>query len=194
LKGFPNTPGGTLPGFLWYNMRNKSNLSCFDWERNMRNYYFQIHEYLQRLTTLVVQTDRNEINQAGISVNLMEYALLQELKRREGQTFQEIMESTGRSRNEVTAMVRRLIKQQLIQKEPASEDRRVRRLILTKTGSFMVKKIEMQSLQMLTGILDDFSINEEKAVLKFLVKLDMLTRNKEIEGIRKQVAARMKIE
>lgn len=160
----------------------------------MRNYYIQIHEYLQRLTTLVVQTDWNEINQAGISVNLMEYALLQELKRREGQTFQEIMESTGRSRNEVTAMVRRLIKQQLIQKGPASEDRRVRRLILTKTGSFMVKKIETESLQMLAGILDDFSFNEEKAVLKFLVKLDMLTRNKEIEGIRKQVAARVKTE
>jgi MarR family transcriptional regulator, organic hydroperoxide resistance regulator len=160
----------------------------------MRNYYIQIHEYLQRLTTLVVQTDRNEINQAGVSVNLMEYALLQELKRREGQTFQEIMESTGRSRNEVTAMVRRLIKQQLIQKGPASEDRRVRRLILTKMGSYIVKKIETQSLQMLTGILDDFSFNEEKAVLKFLVKLDMLTRNKEIEGIRKQVAARMKTE
>ncbi|MDW7671135.1 MAG: MarR family winged helix-turn-helix transcriptional regulator [Bacillota bacterium] len=158
----------------------------------MRNYYIQIHEYLQRLTTLVVQTDRNEINQQGISVNLMEYALLQELRRREGQTIQEIMESTGRSRNEVTAMVRRLIKQQLIQKGPASEDRRVRRLILTETGGCMVKNIETQSLRMLTGLLDDFSFNEEKAVLKFLVKLDMLTRNEEIEGIRKRVAARIK--
>lgn len=159
----------------------------------MRNYYAQIHEYLKRIAALVVQTDRNELRYGGGSVNLMEYMVLRNLRKREGQTFQEIMEHTGRSRNEVTAMMRRLLKQQLIQKGPASEDRRVSRLILTEAGCGLLDTVERQEREILKGLLNDLSYNEEKAVLKFLVKLDMLARDDEIADIRKQVTEKLKV-
>ncbi len=153
----------------------------------MKNYYTQTHEYLQKLASMVIQADRNEITWEGISVNLMEYGLLQELKRQEGQTFQEMMEKTQRSRNEVTAMVRRLLKQQLIQKGPASEDRRVRRLILTDLGIQFVETMENKTQTMITNLLNDFSFNEEKAILTFLVRLDMMARGDELADIRRRV-------
>lgn len=158
----------------------------------MRNYYVQTHEYLQKLAIMVIKADRDEITWEGISVNLMEYGLLQDLKRHEGQTFQEMMEKTERSRNEVTAMVRRLLKQQLIQKGPASEDRRVRRLILTDLGLAFVETMEKDTQSMITNLLNDFSFNEEKAVLKFLVRLDMVARGDELADIRKRVGEKAK--
>lgn len=158
----------------------------------MKNYYAQTHEYLQKLASVVIQTDRNEITWEGISVNLMEYGLLQELKRQEGQTFQEMMEKTQRSRNEVTAMVRRLLKQRLIQKGPASDDRRVRRLILTDLGIQFVETMENKTQAMITNLLNDFSFNEEKAILTFLVRLDMMARGDELADIRRRVGQRAK--
>ncbi len=158
----------------------------------MKNYYAQTHEYLQKLASLVIQADRNEITWEGVSVNLMEYGLLQELKRQEGQTFQEMMKKTERSRNEVTAMVRRLLKQQLIQKGPASEDRRVRRLILTDLGLRFVETREKKNQAMITNLLNDFSFNEEKVILKFLVRLDMMARGEELADIRRRVGQRAK--
>lgn len=158
----------------------------------MKNYYVQTHEYLQKLASMLIQADRNEITWEGVSVNLMEYGLLQELKRQEGQTIQEMMENTERSRNEVTAMVRRLLKQQLIQKGPASEDRRVRRLILTDLGLQFVATMENKTRIMVTHLLNDFSFNEEKAILKFLVRLDMMARGDELAELRKRVGQKAK--
>ena len=158
----------------------------------MKNYYVQTHEYLQKLASMLIQADRNEITWESVAVNLMEYGLLQELKRQEGQTIQEMMEKTERSRNEVTAMVRRLLKQQLIQKGPASEDRRVRRLILTDLGLQFVETMENKTITMVTDLLNDFSFNEEKAILKFLVRLDMMARGEELAGIRKRVGQKAK--
>lgn len=153
----------------------------------MKNYYTQTHEYLQKLASKLIQADRDEITWEGISVNLMEYGLLQELKRQEGETIQEMMEKTKRSRNEVTAMVRRLLKQQLIQKGPALDDRRVRRLILTNLGLQFVEAMENKTKTMVTHLLNDFSLNEEKAILKFLVRLDMMARSDELVKLRKRV-------
>lgn len=158
----------------------------------MKNYYTQTHEYLQKLASMLIQADRNEITWEGVSVNLMEYGLLQELKRQEGQTIQQMMEITERSRNEVTAMVRRLLKQQLIQKGPASEDRRVRRLILSDLGVLFVETMEDKTKRMLTHLLNDFSFNEEKAILKFLVRLDMMARGDELAELRKRVGQKAK--
>lgn len=154
----------------------------------MRNYYAQIHDYIHRIAALLVRKDREELQAGGASVNLMEYGVLRLLKSREGQTFQEIMESTGLGRNEVTSMVRRLLKQELIQKGPASEDRRVRRLILAEAGHQVLDLLEEQEQRLLAKVLNELSYNEEKAVLKFLVKMDMAARSDEIENIRKQVS------
>lgn len=158
----------------------------------MKNYYGQTHDYLQRLVSLVVQMDRNEVTWEGVSVNLLEFSLLRELSRTQGQTFQEMMEKTGRSRNEMTAMLRRLIKQQLIQKGTAHEDRRVRRLVLTALGVQFLDAMEETTQALVTGLLNDFSFNEEKAILKFLVRLDMVARGDELAHIRQQVGEKMK--
>lgn len=142
----------------------------------MRHYYTQIRAYMEKLVQLIIRTDREEIKNDGVSVNLMEYLLLKNLSRSDGQTFQEIMENTDSDRNAITAMMRRLIKQNVIQKEPATQDRRVRRLVLTESGQRLIDQTEASEKQLLDGLLEDFSFNEEKAVLKFLVKLEMLDR------------------
>ena len=145
----------------------------------MRHYYTQIHQYLERLMSQVIQTDRRELEVNGGRINLQEYLLLKMVRRDEGQTFQQMMEETGCSRNEVTAMVRRLLKQHLIQKGPASQDRRIRRLILTEEGKTHLQQLESMEQELLYGLLNEFTLNEEKAILKFLVKLEMRLKEKD---------------
>lgn len=127
----------------------------------------------------VIQTDRRELEVNGGRINLQEYLLLKMVRRDEGQTFQQMMEETGCSRNEVTAMVRRLLKQHLIQKGPASQDRRIRRLILTEEGKTHLQQLESMEQELLYGLLNEFTLNEEKAILKFLVKLEMRLKEKD---------------
>jgi len=145
----------------------------------VRHYYTQIHQYLERLMSQVIQTDRRELEVNGGRINLQEYLLLKMVRRDEGQTFQQMMEETGCSRNEVTAMVRRLLKQHLIQKGPASQDRRIRRLILTEEGKTHLQQLESMEQELLYGLLNEFTLNEEKAILKFLVKLEMRLKEKD---------------
>jgi len=127
----------------------------------------------------VIQTDRRELEVNGGRINLQEYLLLKMVRRDEGQTFQQMMEETSCSRNEVTAMVRRLLKQHLIQKGPASQDRRIRRLILTEEGKTHLQQLESMEQELLYGLLNEFTLNEEKAILKFLVKLEMRLKEKD---------------
>ena len=157
----------------------------------MQNYYHQIHEYLQKVLRQVIQTDRGQIIHDGVSVDLLEYVVLKIIQWEQGQTYQEIMAATGRTRNEVTAVLRRLIKQQLIQKDPSSEDRRVRQLVLTELGTDFVNWGNRQEEHFLTEVLNDLSFNEEKAVLKFLVKLEMQFRQDEIAALRRTEAAKL---
>ncbi|MEN1761858.1 MarR family winged helix-turn-helix transcriptional regulator [Anoxynatronum sibiricum] len=145
----------------------------------MRHYYTQIHQYMERLISQVILTDRRELEVNGGRMNLQEYLLLKKVRRDEGQTFQQMMEETGCSRNEVTAMVRRLLKQQLIQKGPASRDRRIRRLVLTEEGKGWLLRMEGMEQELLYGLLNEFTFNEEKAILKFLVKLEMQLKEKD---------------
>lgn len=134
---------------------------------------------MERLISQVILTDRRELEVNGGRMNLQEYLLLKKVRRDEGQTFQQMMEETGCSRNEVTAMVRRLLKQHLIQKGPASQDRRIRRLVLTEEGKDCLLRMESMEQELLYGLLNEFTLNEEKAILKFLVKLEMQLKEKD---------------
>ena len=67
-----------------------------------------------------------------------------------------------------------------ISKSRCEEDRRAYILELTDKGKSFFNETISKEKEILFSLLDDFTFNEEKAILKFLVKLDMIDFKKGI--------------
>ena len=158
----------------------------------MNRYYLQIYEYLEKLTRQLVQADHNGSVAADTTVSLMEYFVMRMLMQEGGQTFRQLMDATGWNRNGLTGALRRLLKQQLVEKEPVDGDKRSRRLQMTEKGRALILELDSKSRNQVYQLLNDFTFNEEKAVLKFLVKLEMIHRQEELAKIRQRHTPRAK--
>lgn len=140
----------------------------------MRNYYVQIHEYLQRLITNIIIVDKKRINDLSIT-DILILKLLGKEKRKK---MFEIMNILSIDRNSFKTIVNRLILKDYIRKSRCEEDKRAYTLELTSKGRLVFEDTTNAEKKILFSLLDDFTFNEEKTILKFLVKLDMLNWNK----------------
>ncbi len=144
----------------------------------MRNYYVQIHEYLQKLVTEIIAIDKRGINGIGYNLSITDVLILKRIGKEQGKKMFEVMESLNLDRNTFKTMINRLIAQDYIFKSKCCDDKRAYLLQLTDKGEKIFEEILVKEKQMLFSVLNDCTFNEEKAILKFLVKLEMLNREK----------------
>jgi MarR family transcriptional regulator for hemolysin len=71
----------------------------------------------------------------------------------------------------MVAMIDRLVKSGLVQREASSTDRRVKRVILTSAGAESYAKIKVQATQLRQEMLHDIDANELLGATKFLERL-----------------------
>lgn len=140
----------------------------------MRNYYLQIYEYLQRFITNIIILDKRSIK--GLSIT--DILILKLLGNEEKKRMFEIMEALSIDRNTFKTIVNRLILRGYINKSKCTEDKRAYKLELTDKGRMIFQETMADEKAILYNLLDDFTFNEEKTILKFLVKLDMIDWNK----------------
>ena len=86
----------------------------------------------------------------------------------------EIMDALGMDRNNFKTVTDHLILKGYVSKSKSENDRRAYILRLTDKGKLFLNETINKEKKMLFSLLDDFTFNEEKAILKFLVKLDMI--------------------
>lgn len=144
----------------------------------MRNYYVQIHDYLQKLISSIIEIDQSGINTNGSFLSIRDLLILKLLGDGKGKKMFEVMETLNIDRNSFKTIVSRLVFHGYIEKNRSTEDRRAYFLELTDTGRQVFEEILDKEKNMLFSLLNDFTFNEEKAILKFLVKLDMLNKEK----------------
>ncbi|HZX20844.1 MAG TPA: MarR family transcriptional regulator, partial [Clostridia bacterium] len=72
--------------------------------------------------------------------------------------------------------INRLISKGYISKSKCEGDRRAYILELTDKGKLLFDEAISREKEILFTLLEDFTFNEEKAILKFLVKLEMLNK------------------
>lgn len=145
----------------------------------MRNYYVQIHEYLQKLITNIIILDKKGINTGGYDLSITDFLILKLLGNENNKKMFEVMDTFNINRNSFKTKVNRLKSQGFIYKIKCKEDRRAYILELTDKGRSVLKETTDKEKEMLFSLLDDFTFNEEKTILKFLVKLEMLNAGKE---------------
>ncbi|SDJ94171.1 MarR family winged helix-turn-helix transcriptional regulator [Natronincola ferrireducens] len=147
----------------------------------MRNYYQQIHEYLLKLIKNILSYDKKGLQVKGIDLSLLELLIIKELGGEKEKKMFEVIDALGIDRNSFVTLINKLQQQQYIIKTKSEEDKRVHLLSLSSKGEELLEEIEDKEKELLYSLLNDFSFNEEKAVLKFLVKLDMLKKDKHKE-------------
>lgn len=144
----------------------------------MRNYYREINEYLKRLIHYIVASEKKSRKNGSLPLSLSEVLVLRELGRNGAKKIFEMMETLELDRNTLVTITKKLTVEGYVEKAPANDDKRSAELKLTKQGEHLFQDVEDKERQLVSNILDDFSVNEEITILKFLVKLELLSRGK----------------
>lgn len=142
----------------------------------MRNYYAQIYEYLQRLVTNIVILDKKGIDINNCRLTITDLLILKLLGNEHKKKMFEVMNVLNIDRNAFKTIINRLISKGYISKNRCENDRRAYVLELTDKGKSFFDEAINREKEILFTLLDDFTFNEEKAILKFLVKLEMLNK------------------
>jgi len=144
----------------------------------MRNYYHQIYEYIEKLTYLLMKEDKRGNVAGDESLQLMDLLLMVLIDTGSEASIQKLVTETGLKRNDLVSAVKRLTERNMLRKENAEQDRRIQKLLLTDMGKEMLAKFRNEKQTQLFELLNEFTFNEEKAILKFLVKIEMKYREK----------------
>lgn len=144
----------------------------------MRNYYIQIHEYLEKIIRNIIVLDKKGISTSGSYLSIIDIFVLKVLGNEQGKKMFEVMETLNIDRNTFKTIINRLTYQDYIVKHKSNEDKRAYSLQLTDKGIKAFEEITDKENLMLVSLLNDFTFNEERTILKFLVKLEMLNREK----------------
>ncbi len=143
----------------------------------MRNYYVQIHQYMQKLIQNIIILDKRGIRNNGDTLSITELFILKLLGDQKEKKIFEIVNELGVDRNSLVTILNKLQSMDYISKVKAEEDKRVFLLNLTDRGRAVFQQVSEKEKELVYSLLNDFTFNEEKAILKFLVKLDMLKNN-----------------
>lgn len=142
----------------------------------MRNFYVQIYEYLQKFVANIIILDKQGVNDNNCYLSITDLLILKLLGNEHGKKMFEVMNALNIDRNTFKTIINRLISKGYISKNRCEDDRRAYILELTDKGKLFFDETINKEKEILFSLLDDFTFNEEKAILKFLVKLEMLNK------------------
>ncbi|MGV8146872.1 MAG: MarR family transcriptional regulator [Alkaliphilus sp.] len=140
----------------------------------MRNYYVKIYEYIERMTKDIMILEKKGIKYNGNVLSLTEVFILKTINSSKNKKIIDIMMHSEVDKNTFYFTVNKLAGIDFIFKEKSKDDGRVQLLKLTDKGKIFLGSVKTKEKEMLFALLGDFTFNEEKTILKFLVKLDML--------------------
>ncbi|MCC5912290.1 MAG: winged helix DNA-binding protein [Clostridiaceae bacterium] len=142
----------------------------------MRTYYIEIKTYMEKLIKNIAIHDKKEIPFDELTLGIIDLMILKTIGVETDKKLFEIIKDFDMDRNSLVASVNKLQQQGLISKRKSQRDKRVQVLNLTTKGKKLLEEINHKERGYLNTLLKDFSFNEERAILKFLVKLDMLNK------------------
>lgn len=110
-------------------------------------------------------------------LDLSRYYYLKLINQSDQITLTDISNTLDRPFNDVRKEISLMIKDDYLIKEPMVNDKRKKRLLLTQKGQLELEVFNEDLEEIISFIIKDFSVNEEKAVLKFLSRMNQLTFN-----------------
>lgn len=144
----------------------------------MANYYMEISKLMDKLLekALIYNINGFKIGPKKEVFTTLEVVILKRIAISPNQKMMQIIDDININRSLASSMIKKLIVKGYIEKNQSKEDRRVYLLQLTENGNQVVEESFNLQKRYLDFVLNDISVNEEKAVLKFLSKLNQLDK------------------
>ncbi|MBN2898364.1 MAG: MarR family transcriptional regulator [Clostridia bacterium] len=155
----------------------------------MSKYYFEIGTIMMKVMKRLMTIDQKKIkvqaDKEGFT--LRESFFIVELGSHDFMTFGDIEKYLEIDRKTLTALIAKLNKKTVIEKRAAETDKRCTYIVLTEKGRRVREELLEQASALMNFAVNDLTINEEMAVLKFFSKLLQTTvRAPEIETFSKE--------
>ncbi len=137
----------------------------------MANYTNEISAMMEKVSTMIVTQDKQGFYKSAVGggYGLFELLVISAVAKADC-SIKNIVSHFGVNRNIVNSVVGSLMKNGVLTKIRGENDARVQLLSLTEKGRAVYRLIEAEKQRELEFMLSEASINEEKAILKFLSK------------------------
>lgn len=139
----------------------------------MANYSNEIGRLMDRFHTKLLMQDKSGFfkKELGFKLSLLEVLMLKRIGEVEEIRLNDLIDLLEVDRNLVTTTVKRLVLLKLLKKNQDSADGRGQVVSVTPAGRVLFDKVLALQSKELSFALADVSINEEKAILKFISKM-----------------------
>lgn len=139
----------------------------------MANYTKEIAHMLERLHTKILSQDKGGYfkRDIGFKLSLLEMLMLKRIGEHGRVRLNDLITELEIDRNLVTTTVKRLMTLKLVLKKQDESDGRGQCVELSPAGEVLYHKILKLQEKELGFVLSDVTINEEKAILKFISKI-----------------------
>lgn len=137
-------------------------------------YYNEIYEMSSKIfENIILKNKYNEIISIK-KISFNDYILMKKMYTFSETTIKELYEETDINYNVLIKKIEDLKNIGIVSKENSKDDKRVKILKITDEGKEILIKVDAKINEKLKFIIKDFTVNEEKAVLKFLSKINQL--------------------
>ncbi len=143
----------------------------------MGNYYNEINRMLDKVIHKVLIYDRRgfKVGVKGEALSLLDLDILRRVGEQDYKKLYALVEEMEMDRGLISSCVQKLALNGYLEKEKSKKDKRAYIVRLTELGRRMTEDNLEKQKELLHFILDDMSLNEEKAILKFLSKINQTT-------------------
>jgi DNA-binding MarR family transcriptional regulator len=143
----------------------------------MANYYKEINKMIERLVHRVLIYDRTGFKSGmkAETLSLLDVYILKKIGEVESKKIYELVHEMEMDRGIVASSTNKLVSCGFVEKQKSQEDKRVFILRLTEEGRHLWEKNQGVHAELLNVVLGDVTLNEEKAILKFLSKMNQRT-------------------
>lgn len=140
----------------------------------MANYYNEINQMIEKIAHKVLISDKKKfkIGRKNQEFSLLEMLIIKKIGNNEMKSIYELVKETEIDRGLMAPMIKNLVIGGYIEKEKAKEDKRISMVKLTKSGKEIYDEIIVSQKEFFEFVLNDVTLNEEKAILKFLSKIN----------------------
>ena len=138
----------------------------------MANYYNEINKMIEKTIykLLIVEKEGLTNGRKKIDLGLLDIIVLKKIGDEESIKQFSIIRETDISRNKITPIIKKLVSKGYVAKDKSKIDKRVNMLTITDKGKKVREDMIGIQKEIMDYILHDITLNEEKAILKFLAK------------------------
>ena len=142
---------------------------------NMSVYYNEIYQMFHKIFEKIISNKYfHQINKE-YNLEFIDYLFLKNIKNLNDCSISDLYECLDINYGQISRKIDKLKQLGFIDKRISKKDERKKNLVLTKRGKDIYKEIDRLINKYIQFIIKDFTVNEEKAVLKFLSKISQIT-------------------